>query len=82
MKHPYKSTMWAVMKDGETFMILPDIDTAETHLGLWSNNGFSAHKWGIQKVEVRFPHETPAERKRRQNRNVQAVVAINQALMR
>ena len=78
----YRTKMWAVMRDGETYMILPDIDMAETHLGLWSNNGFSKHRWGIKPVEVRFPHETASERLRRQSRHVQAVVELNQSLSR
>lgn len=77
---PYKAKMWAIMRDGETYMIISDIDAAETHLGLWSKNGFSKHHWNIQPVDVRFPHETSAERKKRQSRHVQAVVELNYAL--
>ena len=55
-KTPYKSQMWAVMRDGETYMILPTLDKAETHLGVWSKNGFSKHRWAIRKVMVMFPH--------------------------
>lgn len=80
-KTPYRAKMWAVMRDGETFMILPDIDTAETHLGLWSKNGFSKHRWTIRPVEVRFPHETPTERRRRLDNHVRAVVELNHALV-
>jgi len=79
-KTPYQTKMWAVMRDGETYMILPSLGEAETHLGLWSKNGFSSHTWGIKPVTVRFQHETPSERKRRLARHVQAVVQLNQAI--
>ncbi len=77
---PYKMKMWAVMRDGEPYMVLPDIDQAETYLGSLSLNGFSKHEWKIKECEVRFPLETAAERRRRLDRHVQAVVEINSAL--
>lgn len=80
MKRPYKSQMWAVMRDGEPHMILPTLDKAETHYGLLSLNGLSKHTWKIRKVIVSFPHETAAERRRRLNRHVQQVVELNHAV--
>lgn len=77
---PYRTTMWAIFRDGQPFMILPDIDEAETHFGLWSKNGFSKHKWEIKPATVVFPPETAAERRTRLNRSVQAVVALNQEI--
>jgi hypothetical protein len=74
--------MWAVMRDGEPYMILPTLDKAETHYGSLSLNGFSKHKWTIKKVVVTFPHETATERRRRLNRHVQQVVELNYALSR
>lgn len=76
----YRTKMWAVMRDDEPYMILPTIDAAETHLGLWSKNGFSKHRWGIKPVSVVFPHETVAERNRRTGRHVQAVIELNQRM--
>jgi len=69
--------MWAVMRDGQPYMILPDQDTAEAHYGCLSLNGYSKHHWTIQKVDVRFPHETAKERRARLNRHVQQVVELN-----
>ena len=77
---PYRMQMWAIMKDGEPHMVLPDIDQAEAHLGSLSLNGFSKHHWTIQKVDVRFPLETAAERKARLDRAVQQVVELNRAM--
>jgi hypothetical protein len=83
MKHlPYRTQMWAVLRNGETHMILPDLDTAETYYGLLSHNGFSKHHWTIRKVEVRFPHETAQERRARTSRAVQQVVELNRAIAR
>lgn len=79
-KQSYKSRMWAVMKNGATYMILPTIDEAETHLGLWSHNGISEYRWSIKPVTVTFPPETAGERRKRLDRHVQAVVELNQAL--
>lgn len=76
----YRAKMYAVMRDGEPQMILPDIDTAETHYGLLSKNGFSKYRWEIKPVEVKFQHETAFDRRRRLNRSVQAVVELNQRL--
>lgn len=80
MKRPHRSKMYAVMRNDEPYIILPDIDAAETHLGLWSKNGFSKHRWEIKPVTVSFVHETPAERRKRTSRHVQAVIALNQSL--
>lgn len=77
-----KTTMWAVMKNGRTYMILPTLDEAETYYGLHSKNGFSKHKWTIRKAIVMFPYETAAERKARLDRHVQQVVEFNAALSR
>lgn len=79
-REPYKTKMWAVLRDGETYMILPDIDRAETYYGLLSHNGFSKYKWEIRPVEVRFQQETAVERRKRLNRSVQKVVELNAAL--
>jgi hypothetical protein len=76
----YRTTMWAVMCDGEPNRVLPDIEVAEAHYGLLSQNGFSERKWEIKRVEVRFPHETAAERRKRLSRSVQAVVELNRKL--
>jgi hypothetical protein len=77
MKRPYRLQMWAIMRDGEAYMVLPDLDKAEAYYGLLSLNGYSKHKWTIQKVEVRFSHETATERRKRLDRHVQAVVEFN-----
>lgn len=74
---PYRTKMWAVMRDGECYMILPDLDEAETHYGSLSLNGYSKHKWEIKPVTVTFPPETAAERRARLDRAVQATVELN-----
>lgn len=80
MKTPHKLTMFAVMRDGGPYMILPDIDRAEAYCGSLSLNGHSKRKWTIRQVEVRFPHETAAEQRKRLNRHVQSVVELNAVL--
>jgi len=52
---PYRAQMWAVMRDGETYMILPTIDAAETHLGIWSKNGFSKYHWTVPEGRGSIP---------------------------
>lgn len=79
---PYKVTMWAVMRDGKPYMVLPDLDKAEAYYGSLSLNGLSKCHWTIQKVDVRFPHETATERRLRLDRHVQQVVELNYALSR
>jgi hypothetical protein len=80
VKHPYRATMHAILRDGEPYMILPTLDEAETHLGLWSKNGFSKYHWTIQRVSVTFPHETATEKRKRLGRHVQSVVEMNRAI--
>lgn len=77
---PYKIKMWAVMRDGEPYMVLPDIETAEARYGSLSLNGFSKHKWELKPAEVRFPHETAIERRTRLNRHIQTLVDLNRAI--
>lgn len=76
----FRTKMYAVMRDGALQMILPDIDTAETYYGLLSKNGTSKFRWEIKPVEVKFQHETAAERRKRLDRSVKAVGEINQRL--
>jgi hypothetical protein len=70
VKHPYRATMHAILRDGEPYMILPTLDEAETHLGHWT----------IQRVSVTFPHETATEKRKRLGRHVQSVVEMNRAI--
>ena len=81
-KIPYRIKMWAIMRDGNPYMALPDLDKAEACYGVLSLNGFSGCKWTIQKVDVRFPHETATERRKRLGRHVHAVVELNAAMER
>jgi len=81
-KPPYRTKMWAVMRNGAPYVILPKIEKAEAYYGIFSLNGLSKHKWEIKPVEVRFPHETAAERRKRLERSVQAVVELNRAMSR
>jgi hypothetical protein len=76
-----RKDMWAILKDGEPYMILPDLDTAETHYGIYSRNGYSEYHWTIQQVIVEFPGETASQRRERQARHVQQVVELNRAMM-
>ena len=55
MKGAARVQMWAVMRDGKVYMILPNLEGlqgAETYLGLLSKNGTSKHKWGLRPVTV------------------------------
>lgn len=79
-KRPYRIQMWAVLRDGEPYMVLPDIDTAEAHYGSLSLNGFSKCKWKIQQVTVIFPHQTATERRKCTARAVQATVELNRLI--
>lgn len=79
---PYRTQMWAVMRNGKTYMVLPNLDRAEAYYGLLSHNGLSEHHWTIRKVVVSFPHETPAEKRKRTDRHVQAVVELNRTMSR
>lgn len=72
-----KRTMWAVMRGGKVYMVLPTLDRAETYLGLLSHNGFSSLRWDLQKVHVATASERARERYARQARPAQKVVAAN-----
>lgn len=80
VKGAYRRKMYAILRDYLPFMILPTLDEAETHMGLWSKNGFSKHRWSLQSVQVEFPHQTASERRAMTNRHVQQVIALNQQI--
>ena len=80
VKGAYRRKMYAILRDDLPFMVLPTLDKAETHMGLWSKNGFSKQRWSIQSVDVSFPHQTAAERRAMTNSHVQQVIAFNQQI--
>lgn len=77
---PYKRTAWALLRDGEFYMALPNAEEAHTHYSMLSLHGHSKHKWTVQKCEVRFPFEMPTERRKRFMKHVDDVVALNKAI--